>query len=350
MTDTYLGYQNLIDSFLNLYDAIEVREDVANLCVSGVCQNSLRGIDSHGIRLFPHYIQAFLEGRLNKNPSYVFNNTSDSITIMDADHAPGHAAGIEAVKRAILQARKNGISAVSVSNSSHFGAAAYYGLEIANNDMIGLSFTNATAHVPPFKGSVPFFGNNPVCMCAPILDEEPFCLDMATTTTTFNSVQKCKAEGIAIPQGWCSDSSGRSTTNPADAYSLLPIGDYKGFGLSMMVDILCGVLSNMPFGPDVTPMFNSDLSSKRKLGHFFIAININSFLSIDDFKRRMKDLAQNLREQPSIDQDFPVQCPGDPEKTQKVKRLKNGIPTNPKTFKELNQLLIKYSLEPLKPL
>ena len=107
-----------------------------------------------------------------------------------------------------------GISAVSVNNSSHFGAAAFYALKAADQDMIGLSFTNATAHVLSHNGIRPFFGNNPVCICVPIKDEEPFCLDMATTVSTFNEIQKYKEEGKKIPVGWAVDIDGKDTTDP----------------------------------------------------------------------------------------------------------------------------------------
>ena len=322
----YVSYKNLIESIYEKLLGIGVRNDVARFLSDGICQNSLRGIDSHGIRLLPHYIDALNGGRLNKNPKYSFIDTSTSTGKLNGDHAPGYAAGCEAMTHAVTIAKKTGISAVSVHNSSHFGAAAFYALKAADQDMIGLSFTNATAHVLSYNGIRPFFGNNPICMCAPIKDEEPFCLDMATTVSTFNKIQKYKEEGKKIPVGWAVDIDGKDTTNPEKVHSLLPIGRYKGFGLSMMVDIFCSLLSGMPFGPSVTAMFDGKLNNKRQLGHFFVVIDIKSFQDVDNFKSRMKEMVNMVRTEPSKDPNEKVICPGDPEKKVKAIRLKEGMP------------------------
>ena len=220
----------------------KVDEFVSECIAEGLCQASLRGVDSHGIRLLPHYYEVLNNGRLNKNPSFKFNKETSSTAVLDADHSPGHASGTKGLLKAIEMAKKNGIGAVNVKKSSHFGAAAFFALKAADNDMIGLSFTNATAHVAPFKGFNPFFGNNPICLCALVKDEEPFCLDMATTKTTFNLLNKFKEEGLELPDGFFLDSEGEYTTVHEEVLSLAPIGDYKGFGLSMMVEVLCGLL------------------------------------------------------------------------------------------------------------
>jgi len=314
--------------------------------VDGIIQASLRGIDSHGIRLFPHYIQGFNKGRLNKNPKYHFKKTTSGTGIFDANHAPGHAAGIEAMSKAIELAENNGIAAISVCNSSHFGAAAYYGFKAAEKDMIGLSFTQATAHVLSYNGIQPFFGNNPICMVAPAEKEGPFCLDMATTITTFNKVEIYKESGKNLPNGWAVDNSGNETIDPKNVFSLLPIGGYKGFGLSMMVDILCALLSGSKYGPDTSPMFNNDMKEKRYLGHYFIAINIAAFVKPARFKKRMQEMIDRLRSEPKNDKNgHPVIVPGDPEKNYLEERIKFGIPVSKPFVNVLNQLFADYDLE-----
>ena len=311
--------------FLSELEKINVREDVASHLVKGIIQASLRGIDSHGIRLFPHYYKGFEKGRLNKYPKYKYEATGQSTGLLDADDAPGHAAGIEGMKRAIELAKNSGVGAVSVSNSSHFGAAAYFSFEAAKKDMIGLSFTHATAHVTPPNGVKPFFGNNPFCLVAPCDDEDSFCFDMATTIATFNKVQSFKDKNEKIPDGWGLDKNGVMTTNPENVLSLLPIGDYKGFGLSMSLEILCSLLSGMSFGPNVSSMFGNSMSEKRKLGHFFIAINISKFVDINIFKSRLKKMMNQLRDQPSKIQGKNIIAPGDPEKLAFLERKKSGL-------------------------
>ena len=347
MNQKLVNYQELIRAVESIFLSIGVRSDVACAFSEGICQNSLRGIDSHGIRLLPHYITALEGGRINKNPQYRFFQNASANGLFDADHGPGHAAGAEAMGKAIKIAESQGVGAVAVFNSTHFGAAGFYALKAAEVDMIGLSFTNATAHVLPFKGSRPFLGNNPICMCAPVEGEEPFCLDMATTPGTFNGVQRLKEMGRPLPAGWCADEKGAETTDALKAVHLLPIGGYKGFGLSMMVEILCSVISGMPYGPNVTHMFGTKMDEKRYLGHFFVVLNIASFTDLTTFKSRMKEMMTALRAEESSDPLLPVMCPGDPEKKAKADRLVNGIPITIPVFNEINGRLAQYGLPAL---
>ena len=296
---------------------------VGNFLVDGILQASLRGVDSHGIRLFPHYLEGFKKGRLNKKPNYIFDQTGMATGCLDADHAPGHAAGMEGMRKAINLSKSAGIGAVAVANSSHFGAAAYFGFEAARNNMIGLSFTHATAHVAPYEGRDPFFGNNPFCLIAPSKNDHPFCLDMATTTATFNKIQSFKEKKDKLPLGWALNKSGQETTNPNNVLSLLPIGGYKGFGLSMAFEILCSLLTGMEYGKNISAMFGNPMDEKRKLGHFFIAINISSFVDLEIFKSRMSEMINSLRKEPSLNGKKTIMAPGDPEIIKSSKRKKN---------------------------
>ena len=325
MTNLRIKAEKLENIFLDVLYQNNVREDVAIHLVKGVIQASLRGIDSHGIRLFPHYLDGFNKGRLNKKPDYVFKQTSQGTGLFDADHAPGHAAGMEGMIKATELAKTAGIGAVAVSNSSHFGAAAYFAMLVASEkDMIGLSFTQATAHVVPHKGVRPFLGNNPFCLVAPCADEEPFCLDMATSTATFNKVQTYAEKQKKIPIDWALDKNGNETNDPSKVLSLLPVGGYKGFGLSMAMEIFCSLLTGMEYGPNVTNMFGNSMSEKRKLGHFFIAINIANFIDPKVFKVKMKKMMDELRNEPNNGLGK-VLVAGDPEKHKLKETNKHGI-------------------------
>ena len=328
---------------LSILQRVGVREDVAGHLVEGIIQASLRGVDSHGIRLFPHYLQGLEEGRLNGKPQYRFTQTSPTTAKLDADHAPGHAAGATGMRKAIELAKVSGVGTVGVNHSSHFGAAAYYALMAADADMIGLSFTHATAHVLSYGGTRPFFGNNPICLTAPCEGEEPFCLDMATTTATFNKVQQYREQDRKVPFGWGVDSAGRDTDDPVKIESLLPIGGYKGFGLSMMVDILCALLTGAPYGPNVSRMFGTPLSEKRNLGHFFMAMRIDCFEAPAIFKKRLREMMDALRREPAREDGVPVKVPGDPEKAYHRERSANGIPIPESLLQELAALATRYN-------
>ena len=319
---------------------VDVREDVAGYVAEGLIQTSIRGVDSHGINLLPHYLKGVKGGRINPNPNYKFIRTSASTGTLDADHTFGHAAGIEAAKKAIELAKEAGTGHIAVYNSSHFGAAAYYALEIATHDMIGMSFTNTDSLIKTYAGKRAFLGNNPICFAAPCKDEEPFCLDMATSVVTFNKIRQIREEEITTPAGIGADSEGIETTNPDEIRMLLPIGGYKGYGLSMAMEILCSLLTGMPYGPHIPKMFEAPMNQKRFLGHFIVAIKIDCFQNKDIFKERLSLMMNELRNEVQFDKSIPIQVAGDPEKRSAEKRRKNGIPLRPtecETFKRISE-------------
>lgn len=315
-----------------------VRADVADYVSEGLIQTSLRGVDSHGIRLLPHYLRGVRGGRINPSPKYGFKKTSLSTGMLDADHTFGHAAGMEAAKRAMHLARAAGTGHVAVYNSTHFGAAAYYALEIARHDMIGMAFTNTDALVKTYAGTRPFLGNNPICFAAPCRGEGPFCLDMATSIVTFNKIRQWREEGVRALPGVGADKNGRETRDPHRITTLMPVGTYKGYGLSMAAEVLCSLLSGMPYGPHIPKMFEAPLHAKRYLGQFICAIRIDCFQDPQAFKKRMRAMMDELRSEPRLQAQVPVQVAGDPEKAAERERSSRGIPVPKALLKEFEAI------------
>lgn len=306
-----------------------VEETAADHVANGLVHASLRGVDSHGIRLLPHYLKGLKAGRINPTPHYEFNKNSAAAGVLNADDAFGHAAGMEAVKYAVTMAKEAGIGAVAVKRSTHFGAASFFALDIAQQGMIGLSFTNADSLIVPTAAKSRFLGNNPVCFTAPCEGEDPVCLDMATSVITFNKVLQLREENKQTPPGVGADAEGVETTDAEKIVQLLPVGGYKGYGLSFMVETLCAILTGMPFGPHISRMYDAPIHEKRNLGHFVMAMNIEAFIEPGMFKRNMKQMVSELRNASAVDPDVPIQVAGDPEKKTAAQRLKNGIPLRP---------------------
>jgi ureidoglycolate dehydrogenase (NAD+) len=317
-------------------------KSVAERTSTGLWSTSMKGIDSHGLRHLPHYIKVLETKRINGNPKFNFIETGVSTGKLDADHSFGHAAGVEAMKESIRLAHNSGIGAVSVGNSSHCGALSYFAELACNQDMIGLAFTHATPKVQTFNSKKVFFGTNPICFAAPMLSEGPFCFDSAPTLFTFNKIRLYKDLGIHLPEGVAADGDGNETHDPQKAMQLLPIGQHKGFGLSMIVDILCALLSSMPSGNNVSEMFGKDLSTKRFLGQFFIALKIEHFTDPKEFKERLQESAESIRNLEPASTDKKVMLPGDPEKDSWQKRTIEGIPLPETIIKEIQSYQKKY--------
>ena len=312
--------------------------------IGNLIQTSLRGVDSHGIHLFPHYIRAVESGRINKCPKMKINKTSDGTAVLDADHGFGHHAGAKAINLAIEYSKKSGIAAVNVKNSTHFAAAAYYGIMAAESNCIGFAFTNADALLRSARSAEPFFGTNPICFSAPLKNEDPFCLDMATSIVSFNKIKDHSLAGESIPNDWATTEDGSPTTNPSEAKVLNPIGDYKGYGLAMMVDILCAVITASPIGKDILPMFTSLIESKRYISHFFMVLDISKFVKIDDFKDALQSMVDRARKQRPLASDKPVLVPGDPEKITYKKRIVDGIPINDENIQNFYEISKEFKL------
>jgi len=319
-------------------EAAGARCDVAEIVASGLAWASMRGIDSHGIRLLTHYVDGLRHGRINPNPNIKFNAVTASTGLFDADHTFGHYAGMKAIEEAVRIANKAGTGWVAVANSSHCGAMSYFAHVAARHDMIGFAFTHATARLRSPGGARPFFGNNPICCVAPMQDEGPFCFDAATTSITFNAVKRYAEGGKVLPSGLVADALGRDTTDPNRAEQLIPIGDYKGFGISMMVDLFCALLSGMAGGRDVSRMYGSSMSERRRIGHFFGAIRIDAFQPPHLFKSRLQEMANAVRVEPRINTERSVMVPGDPEKVNEAERKRNGIPMLPDELERYNAL------------
>lgn len=325
--------------------AVKVRDDVIKHVSEGLLNASIRGVDSHGIRLLPHYVASVEGGRINPNPQYRFESTASAAGTFDADHTFGHAAGIEAMHRAVDMASGAGAGIVSVYNSTHCGTSAFFALEAAKKGLIGLAFTHANSLLNTPNTTRPFFGLNPIAMAVPCEGEEPFCYDSAPSVITWNKLLQLKQENIDAPLLSGADDKGIPTSDPHKITQLLPIGGYKGFGLAMIVDILCGLLTGMPVGRDISDMYKTPLSQKRYLGQIYMAINIGAFQPIDVFKNRMKKLMDDVRNEPKTDGNIAVMVPGDPEKKAATERLKNGIPVKEHDLNAFKVLADKYGIK-----
>jgi len=292
----------------------------------GLVETSLRGVDSHGIRLLPHYLNALQNGRINGKPKFKINNRYQALIGLDADNSFGHAAGYKSIEIGMKIAEEYGIAAISVMNSSHPGAMASFSLEAARKGFCSFSFTHADALIQSFNGKRPFFGTNPICFAAPRKDEEPFCVDMAPTFIPWNKVLEAREIDMPLENGVAVDNEGIPTKNPFNAQSLIGIGNYKGFALAAMVEVLCSTMSGMPFGPHISSMYKSSIKEKRKLGQFYLVFKNDINVDNEHFQKTLKKMTLEVRNQEPSQKGEKVLMPNDPQIITSRKRIKEGIP------------------------
>ena len=241
-------------------------------------------------------------------------------------------------------ADKFGLAAISVKNSSHPGAMASFTLKAARKGYIAFAFTHADALVCSFNGKRPYFGTNPICFAAPRSNSEPFCLDMAPTSISWNKLLTQKEKGEKLQENQAADNNGLPTQDPNLASSLIPIGGYKGFGLAAMAEVLCGVLTGMNFGRSIPPMFTSNISKKRRLGQFYLLMRADICQSQQEFENSLLRMSEEIRKEPSKD-GYKVLVPNDPQMIEPEKRKESGIPVDEFLKYKLNLIAKDFSIE-----
>jgi L-2-hydroxycarboxylate dehydrogenase (NAD+) len=334
MTKAYLfRAADLKDYMIRFFTRLDVPPADAAISAEVLLAADLRGVDSHGmIRLNSYYGDRIRVGLIDpKTPTRIIHETNTT-ALLDAGNGLGHVASHRAMSLCLEKARQTGLSMVTVRNSNHYGIAGYYAMMALEQDMIGISFTNSQPLVAPTYGRKAMLGTNPIAVAVPAQDERPYVLDMATSIVPIGRITVYDKAGKPIPEGWGIDKEGTVTTQPGEVLvggALMPLGGidlmrgYKGYGLSLMVDIFSGVLSGSAFG---TKVDIRDGKHPAGTGHFFAAIDISAFRPKDEFKRDMDELIRLLKDSPKAVGQERIYIHGEKEFETAEKNLRNGVP------------------------
>lgn len=308
-----------------IFQKVGVPEKHAKETAEILVDANLRGIDTHGIYLSNLYARRLNRQLINPNPDFHFEKKRAGVGVLDADFSLGQPATLEAARYAVQMARDIGVGIVTVKNSNHFGAAAYYGEFIASHDCIGLLMSDGECDVIPFGGREKFLGTNPICCCVPSGNHPWFCMDMATSEVAFGKVRAAAEAGQSIPPTWAVDRNGKPVTDAKQAYAVVPMSGPKGYALGLMIEIFSSRFTAMPYGAHIVRKFE-DWNNKAFMGHYVQAIDIEAFCPAEEFKRSMDELISDLKSQPTASGFQEILLPGEPELRNKLKRTKEGCP------------------------
>jgi len=313
------------------------REDAKQV---GECllQADLRGVDSHGMIRLPVYAERIRKGVVNPRPVPRIVRTSGATALLDGDNGLGAVVGSKAMEMAIEQAADAGISLIGAGHSNHFGIAAFYVQKAVRRGLIGCAASNAPPHMAPFGGCARFLGTNPFSVGIPAGREAPLIVDASTSVVARGKIIVAASEGKSIPAGWAIDRDGNPTTDAKAglAGSVLPFGGPKGSAISLIIDVLCGVLTGAAFGLTLNTLEN--LKAEQNLGHVFVAIRTDIFMTAGDFASRMDEILQTLKSSapaPGIEQ---VLAPGEIERQNEARNRKLGVPLLPTVVDQLAAL------------
>ena len=319
----------------------DIAADVAEVLVA----SDRRGIASHGTARLPNYIALIEAGVMDPGARPVVDGGRPALTRFDARNGWGHHAGRVALDAAIEAARDLGLAATTVRNSNHYGIAGWYALRAAAAGLIGISLSNTSPLVAPTRARQPLIGTNPIALAAPAGRFGSFCLDMATSTIPRGRIEVAARRGELLPVGWAIDAEGRPATTPEAALggALHPLGGeeatggHKGYGLSLAVDLLTGVLAGAAFGPNIVGLFSTDGPSD--LGQTFIVIDPAAVDAPGAFESRLEGYLDQLVAAPTIpDAPGRVLVPGEPEAEAERRSDERGVMLDPVHAKHLVEL------------
>lgn len=319
----------------------------AELTARSLVWASLRGVDSHGLVLLSEYAERIRLGGIDPtSPSTIVAETATT-ALIDGASGVGQVVASRAMKLAIDKAAHTGVGVVGVRNSSHFGAAAFYSIMAVEHQMIGLASTNAPPSMAPWGGKARLLGTNPFSVAVPAKTYPPIVLDMATSASAWGKVFIAMQQGKKIPLTWALDKNGEPTDDPAialDGGLIQPLGGYKGYGLSLMVDILTGVLTGGAFANHL-PAWNEKAQPQR-CGHLLAAVRIEAFIDYNDFCERIDELITTIKHSPLAASSDRIYVPGEIEHDAEQQRRAEGIPLHAALRQNLTSLGLELGVTP----
>ena len=341
-----------------VFRKLELGADDSRHAAQVLVAADVRGIPSHGVGRLWRYVNG-LQTRLMLPDAQAetVRETATSL-VVDARGGMGAPVSVRTMERVIAKAERSGAAFASIRDSNHFGIAGYYAMMALDKEMIGIGMTNTAALGVPTFGRQVMFGTNPIAFAAPADAEKAFVLDTSTTVVSRGKIEVCDRKDEPLPLGWAVDKTGVPATNAREILDdmqhrrgggILPLGGageefggYKGYGLAVMVDILCAVLGGAAFGPDIR---DTEVSSAR-VSHFLGAIKIDTFREPAGFRRDMDRMLSQLRQCPPAKGAERVYFAGQKEMEHEAETRRLGVPLLVKTHESLCKIGEELQVKP----
>jgi LDH2 family malate/lactate/ureidoglycolate dehydrogenase len=334
-----LAAVDLEKAITELLQAMGAEYQEARLVADVLLQADMRGIHTHGCVYIPIIAERIKHGLLNL-PTRLKRITDDkAIAVIDGNNGFGQVAATEAMRLCINKAREAGVALVLVRNTNNIGFLGYYATMATVNGMIGICMTNAAPAIAPWGGAEPIFGTNPLSAAVPVANSFPIVLDMSSSVVARGKIRNAQRLNKKIPEGWALDATGAPTTDPSEALkgTVQSIAGPKGYGLALIVDILCGLLSGSKYGRDILTFHQPQ--GPTGVGATFIAIDIARFMPRDRFETLAFDYARVIRESKKARGADRIFMPGEIEAEKEIIASTQGIEVDSQLVDKINLLL-----------
>lgn len=343
-------HQFMVDVFLKLGVPAADAATSADVLISA----DLRGIESHGIGRLKMYADRIRAGVQKPVTEFEIVKEGPTTALVDGHHGMGHVIGVRSMQLAIDKAKTYGMGSVAVRNSTHFGIDGYYPLMAVRQGLVGMSFTNARPAIAPTFGVQPMLGTNPIAFGAPSDEECPFMYDAATSIIQRGKVEIHAREETPLHPGLVINEDGSPAVDPdqilagldKDQCALLPLGGageefagYKGYGLATMVEIFSAAFQSGAF---LHALLGYDENHQRRpymLGHFFMAIDVSSFVPLEEFKHTTGEIMRELRAAHKEPGQTRIYTAGEKEFENEKRIRVEGVPIIPNLQKDIRALV-----------
>lgn len=321
-----------------LFEKVGIPADEAYRNADNLVDADLKGIESHGVSRMAVYLKRLKLGLVRPDVKLVTIMEAPGTALIDACNSMGAAGSYKVMEKAIEKARHTGVSFITVRNSNHYSAAAYFAQMAVEQDMIGFTGSNGPARVAPWGGKEPMFGTSPFAYAIPAGKCLPIIVDMATCVVARGKIILAAKKGEAIPVGWARNKKGEDTTNAQEALegTVLPFGGPKGYAISTVIEALTGILAGSAFTTAINDL-NADFKNPSFTSHYFGAINISAFQDTIAFKSQMDTFIEAVKANPKGKDIKEIYLPGEMEQKMKMRRMAEGIPLAEVTENELKR-------------
>lgn len=331
-----------------------VPEGDAAIIADVLITSDLWGIASHGIAHLRMYHERMKAGLQRPVTEWTVVRETPTTAMVDGGNGMGMVVGHQAMRLAIEKARQYGLGAVAVRNSSHYGVAGYYPMMAVAQGMVGVSVTNAHPSIAPTFGVTPLLGTNPIAVGAPTDEDFPFLFDAATAVVTRGKIEVAARAGKPIPAGWVIDREGKPVTETAalisrmnqDLAALVPIGGagelmggHKGYGLATLVEIFSAAFQDGAYLSGLHDVDKEGQPHPLRIGHFFMAIDIEHFIPLARFKQIAGNIVRELRAASLAPGETRIYTAGEKEYLNRLEVLEHGVEIPPGVQKSLRKLV-----------
>lgn len=329
---------NEMDLVKEILAKLGASKEDQELVAEATLDADLKGFTSHGLGRFPQYLTSIKANTINLKDNITIEKETPAMALINGNCGFGQAVSYKAMQIAIKKAKEVGIACVGVHNSNHFGVTGFYSDLALRENCIGIVIANTDPAIAPLGGKEALIGTNPIALGIP--SDSYITVDMATSITARGKIIESKRKGLDLPNGWALDKDGNPTNDPEAALegSILPFGGFKGYALSLLIEILTGPLVQAGYGRGVTGTASPDKDCTK--GDLYIVIDPSKFGDFDEFKANTEDFISQVRETGES-----VAIPGDLEVKRIAETEANGVAIDENLYNQLKGICDKLDID-----